>query len=529
MLFDMADKTCSFSQLACSREAGYLLAIVGPLLAFGCWWMLASFFHGINPPGFFALAVILAAWRGGLGPGLVATALSLGLVDWFMVQPLHSLAILDPAERVRFAGFATSGMLLSVFGQVALAAGARVKRRSASLEQSEKRLRLALSGAQAGVWEWEISQPVISLSPELIALFGLVTQPGNTVFPRELLTELVHPEDRADAQRGVYDAIATGTQFKLEFRLVRPVDGRMVWISSVGDCERDLGGKPRTVRGVNFDITARKEAEIALAAAKKELEQANADLERRVDERTAALRTALEQLEGFSYSISHDLRAPLRAMTSFASILNDDHAGQLNPEARDYLVRIRDSAARMDALILDVLRYSQVACVEMPSTAVDIRRLVESILRQYPDLAGHAARVRFEPGASVMRIPCVQANEAALSQVLANLLGNALKFVPSGRTPEVIVRCVERDGHVRISILDNGVGIPLEHHKRIGGMFQRLHGAEYPGTGIGLSIVRKAVERMGGRFGFDSEPGRGSCFWVELPPAEAQEAPREDK
>jgi len=235
-------------------------------------------------------------------------------------------------------------------------------------------------------------------------------------------------------------------------------------------------------------------------------------LENLVTERTAKLRETVGELEAFSYSIAHDMRAPLRAMQGFAKILRQESEAKLNADEKLYLRKIGTSAARLDHLIKDVLNYSQIVREELRLEAVDVEQLILGILESYPNLQAPKAVIQIRGP-----LPRVLANQAALTQVVSNLLGNAVKFIAHGNAPQVRIWGEREDGHVRLWFEDNGIGIEPENQKRIFMIFQRLHRPElYEGTGIGLAIVRKAVERMGGAVGVESEPGQGSRFWVLL-------------
>jgi signal transduction histidine kinase len=206
------------------------------------------------------------------------------------------------------------------------------------------------------------------------------------------------------------------------------------------------------------------------------------------------------------------MRAPLRAMHSFAAILQEDEADHLSPVAKDYLGRISTSARRLDALIQDVLNYSQVVRAELKLEAVDVGKLIKEIVESYPNLHPPKAEIRVRD-----RIPLVLANTAALTQVISNLLGNAVKFVKDGVPPKVEVSAEANGDYARIWFRDNGIGIPPEVQHKVFQMFQRLHApGDYEGTGMGLTIVKKAMERMGGKVGLESAPGQGSRFWIEL-------------
>jgi signal transduction histidine kinase len=244
-----------------------------------------------------------------------------------------------------------------------------------------------------------------------------------------------------------------------------------------------------------------------------------AELERRVAERTAALREANAEMEAFTYSVSHDLRAPLRGIQGFAHALLDDYGDRLGDTGRDYARRIAAAGERLDGLVQDLLAYSRLSRAELQLRPVELGAVVKDVLAQIEaDLGERRARVTVEGP-----VPAVVGHEATLAQVVLNLLTNAVKFVTPGVEPEVRIHAEPRGGRVRLWVADNGIGIAPEHQERIFGVFERLHGIErYPGTGIGLAVVRRGVERMGGSVGVESAPGQGSRFWIELPAAEAE-------
>ncbi len=238
-------------------------------------------------------------------------------------------------------------------------------------------------------------------------------------------------------------------------------------------------------------------------------------LEQKVEERTAKLREANAELETFSYSVSHDLRAPLRAMESYARILYEDHAHNLDDEGRYYAQRILKNASKMDRLMIDVLTISRVSRSELNFDAIDIAQLIEEVIDQYPDLAAVHKQIQL-----ALPLGRVIGDHSSLMQCFSNLLQNALKFVPPERAAEILVSSVVEPSWVTVSIADNGIGIEPTCHERIFEMFERVGPPNVPGTGIGLAIVKKAVERMCGNVGVESQPGRGARFWVRLPRAE---------
>ncbi len=251
----------------------------------------------------------------------------------------------------------------------------------------------------------------------------------------------------------------------------------------------------------------------ALKEAKDQLTRHAADLERDVARRTAELREVNSQLEEYIYSIAHDLRHPVRAMEGFSEILLENHASVLSASGQEYLQQINRSAQFMDKLLLDLLAYGRTARAPLELRSVPVQRVWEvAQLQCSQTIQQTGARIE-----TIHPLPCVLAHETSLSQILINLLSNALKFGAPGVTAQIKFSAAERNGVVRLSVEDNGIGIALEHQERIFRVFERLAGTRYEGTGIGLAIVRKGAERMGGRAGVESEPGRGSRFWVDLP------------
>lgn len=218
-------------------------------------------------------------------------------------------------------------------------------------------------------------------------------------------------------------------------------------------------------------------------------------------------------LDAFAYTVSHDLRAPLRAMQGFSKALLEDFAEQLGAQGRDYASRVVSAAARMDDLIQDLLAYSRLSRTDMALSTVPLEEAVDSILLRMQGVIGERqAAVTIE-----RPLPVVHAHRATLQQCLINLVNNALKFTAPGTAPDIRIRAEARDGRVRCWIEDRGIGVAPEHQERIFRVFERLHGSEtYPGTGIGLAIVKKGAERMEGQVGVESAVGQGSRFWFEL-------------
>jgi PAS domain S-box-containing protein len=316
-------------------------------------------------------------------------------------------------------------------------------------------------------------------------------------------------EAAADATEtlDVLSRVAKGHRVKHLERIRYRSDGQQIWVSLTLCPIRNDAGKIIGISEVARDISANKGAE-------KRIQSLNRDLERRVRARTTQLEDANQMLESFVYTASHDLRAPLRTIQGLTQALLEDCADLLDENGKEYARCIVEGTTRMDRLIRDLLEYSRLNRRELKIQEVPLRTAVDEALRE------QTSAIR-ESGAEVhvAEIPmAVLAHELTLVQVVGNLISNAVKFVRPGVRPIVQISAETRERRVRLCVEDNGIGIEPNHLTRIFDLFERLHVAgEYPGTGIGLAIVRKGIERLSGKVGVESVLKSGSRFWIELP------------
>ena len=405
----------------------------------------------------------------------------------------------DSAAPIRATGGELLGVVL-VFRDV-------TERRRAEL--AALRLAAIVEGSDDAIIGKDLAGNVTNWNPAAERIFGYDAEEilGQSI--KKLL-----PPDRPNEEDEILERLKAGERIEhFETERMRK-DGRRIHvsltISPIRDREGDIVGASKIAR----DVTTQKQAELALRLAQAKLESHALELERTVAERTAKLREMVSELEAFSYSLSHDLRAPLRAIQGFTELVLTDY-GEKIPEGIDYLRRVVSAASRMDRLIQDVLAFARVSRQDIAVGPVDPDKLVHDLIEERPELHPPRSHVIVESP-----LPRVIGHDASLTQCLANLLDNAVKFVRPGTMPEVLVSSERRGDHVRIKVKDNGIGIDPEGQRRLFAVFQRLATAQsYHGTGVGLAIVRKAAERMGGSVGVDSVPGQGSTFWVELPAA----------
>lgn len=265
------------------------------------------------------------------------------------------------------------------------------------------------------------------------------------------------------------------------------------------------------------EIEERERIRRDLEHVQEALRQHTNSLEQRVEERTASLRQTIQSLEAVCYHIAHDLRAPLRATQGFTTLLVKDYAPHLDKTGKDYARRVGEAAHRMDRLIQSLLDYGRLGHQHFSIARVSLEAQLDAVIAGLaPQATASGAKIQID-----RPLPAIRGNETLVQQVLTHLLNNALKFIPKGVAPQIHIWAEKRNGMARLWIEDKGIGVPAEYRDKIFQLFERLQPDEIqPGTGMGLAIVAKAVQRMKGAVGVESEPNDGSRFWIELPQAD---------
>lgn len=381
------------------------------------------------------------------------------------------------------------------------------KRTEEALRESESRFRTLADNIAQLAWILDSGGRRLWCNRRLCEFTGMT--PDQIL--RGAALELHHPDHGPRVRAKFARHIEAGEPWEDLFPM-RGLDGNYRWFLSRATPIRDHTGRISRWFGTNTDVTELREAQEKLRGAQEQLQRHAAELEQKVEERTASLRVAIAQMEEFSYSVSHDLRAPLRAMDAYAQVLLEDYGDRLDATARGYIERIRRGSRRMDALTRDVLAYSRVARAEAPLEPLDPERILREVISEYVELQVPAAEVEI-----VAPLHRVMGHEAALGQGFANLMTNAAKFIAPGVRPHIRVRSEARGERVRLWVEDNGIGIAPADQARLFRVFERMSNAQpYEGTGIGLAILRKSIEKMGGACGVESDGRNGSRFWIEL-------------
>ncbi|HRW05199.1 MAG TPA: PAS domain S-box protein [Caldilineaceae bacterium] len=392
------------------------------------------------------------------------------------------------------------------------------KAKEMELDENLHRLRLALNAGNMGIWDWDLESDMVHMSDKALTMWGisLRQEPHHAAN----IFSLVHPEDLPALNAVVQQALAQRTDFSFEFRVVLPSQN-IRWLAGKGLGIYDETGKASRMIGINYDITTRKVNE-------QLLQEVNETLEQRVADRTADLERSNRELQEFAYVASHDLQEPLRKITAFADRLRSRFSDDLDDVALDYMARMQNSAERMKLLINDLLTLSRVTTQAQPFAATDLNTIATNVLRDLETTIEAA-----DAKVTVSSLPTIEADQSQIGRVFQNLISNAIKFQRPGERPEIeisseLIYDEDNEPYVCLRMKDNGIGFDEKYLDRIFLPFQRLHGRnDYEGSGMGLAICRRIVERHGGTIRAQSAPNQGATFLIMLPLEHTDVQPQE--
>lgn len=415
----------------------------------------------------------------------------------------------------------------------------RLRRSQAEIAALETRWNLALEASALGVFDWEVQRDSIVYSDQYCRLLG--EEPGSLGGSIAGLRKRVHPDDLAVPQERLDAHLRGETEYyQGEYRM-RVADGAYRWFHARGQViERDADGRPLRHLGILSDVTERKLMEIELQQAKDLLEQRvrerTAELAKQVGEAeqinraminvledlqssnrklervSAALADSNRELEVFAHSVSHDLRAPLRAIDGFAGIIEEDYGSRLDEEGHRLLHVVRDNARRMGDLIDDLLTFSRLGRQQLVASEVPVAEVVGELVAEQRRTVGDKVEFVLDD------LPAVHGDRGMLRQVFANLLDNAVKYSLPKPNPRIGVGGERDHRGLHYWVTDNGIGFEQKYAEKIFAVFERLHLSEqFAGTGVGLSLVQRIVQRHGGTAWAQGEPGQGATFHIRLP------------
>lgn len=377
---------------------------------------------------------------------------------------------------------------------------------ASELREVRERLDLALDAGTVGTWSWQIGGEGAHWDERMDSLLG-ITKHAHLVHQADLLGH-IDPDDRARVTQELTQAAADRTAFQRKFRVILPGGETRVLEVKCKPVFDEFGNAHQMI-GVAWDITEQHHREA-------EIRELNASLDHRVRERTAELKSAMDELDAFSYSVAHDLRSPLRSLDGFSQLLLTDHADELNEEGRNYLQRIRASSQHLAELIDDLLQLSRVTRTPMERVSVDLSEIANDIAKE---LQAESAERRVE--FVIERQAHVLGDPLLLRLLMENLLGNAWKYTSKTAQARIEFGMMPiAEGEHGFFVRDNGAGFDMAFVGKLFQPFQRLHhAADFPGSGIGLASAHRVIGRHGGRIWAEGAAGLGACFYFALPAA----------
>ena len=432
----------------------------------------------------FTLAAIVTAWYGSWGPGLVATAAGFLAADYFFIEPIYEISPLEGED---------TALLLSIGAIVSILTG--------KVSTATAHLSLAARAARVGTFEWIVRKNRFLWTSELASLYGF--KRGTFRSTPQTLIDCIHAEDLERVRREMHEAmLRQQAEVVQEFRIRLP-GGTIRWMEARSRLLYDKSGKPTRTFGASIDITERRLREF-----EREILTENERAAR------AAFAASNEDLQRFAHAVSHDLREPLRTIRVYTELLTRRAKPTLDAECEKIARTIVKAVDQMHDLVEGLLRFCHVGHAHEAKELVDVNAVVADAMQHL-----RAAIEESSTTITVDRLPIVLMNEQQLLQVFLNLLENAIKF-RSALPPEIHI-AVERQANAwRFSVSDNGIGVDVKYQDQIFGVLKRLHRSdEYAGAGIGLALVKRVIQRSGGRLWVESELQKGSTFYFTIPDA----------
>jgi PAS domain S-box-containing protein len=477
----------------------YGVAVVSVVLALLPALLLQRFaFHDVELP-LFLFAVALTAWHAGGGPAALSIVLSSLCFDYFFAPPLYSLA-LTPADIPAVAVLVCFAVLVARFSTVRrrIEGDLLQARDKLQVEVAERTQQASLLNlTHDTIFVRDMSDTITYWNRGAEELYGFTAGEALGKRSHDLL-QTVFPE----SLHNIGAELVSANRWEGELRQVK-ADGSAVTVSSRWALRRDDANRPLAVLETNNDITERKRREEQIRGLNLELEK-----------RSTALEASNKELEAFAYSVSHDLRAPLRHMVGFAELLQKNASTQFDEKSQRYMRIILDSAKRMGTLIDDLLAFSRIGRVETQRTPVNLDHLVKEALSEVqPETRGRDIVWRIDT------LPDCYGDRSMLRLVLVNLLSNAIKFTRPRPKAEIEVGCANGNANeVVVFVRDNGAGFDMKYVDKLFGVFQRLHHVDaFEGTGIGLATVQRIIHRHGGKVRAEGALDHGATFYFSVP------------
>ena len=418
--------------------------------------------------------------------------------------PEYEFKLLDKQRKIKYIHIKINMIEQTTYRVASFVDLTVLKNAQESLRVSEERLKLAIDSVGLGLWDWNIATGGVFFNRNWSRMLGF--EPEEITPQVGTWEKLVHPEDWTKVKKTLYNHIEGKTNVYFTEHRLKTKEGGYRWISDRGKVVfRDYNGKAIRMIGIHNDITERKEAEL-------KLQNWNRELAREVKERTEQLEETNRELESFSYSVSHDLKAPLRAISSFSEILEEEAESKLDGELLRYLNIIKTNASKMNQLISDLLSFARLGKKSLKLQKVNTIQLIREVYREQMELHHYKEHEFY-----LKPVSNVFADYAMLKIVFSNLISNAFKFSKKDQMVEIEIGELAWEGRKVLYVKDNGVGFNMKYVDKVFGAFQRLHKeSEFPGTGIGLSLVQRVIHKHGGKIWVESQSDEGATFYFYL-------------